>query len=195
MTPPPARVPGGFRHTDGRHSNAGGRGAMPEKATVACRDCGRGFVPYRRGVQKYCTPCRDRAAGEAARVLRIRCKECGKPFATANRSVRYCSGTCKKAGYGRVRAANRKRPLRRLEGTSDCRVCGRTFEIGIGHGKRRVYCSDACGAEGRKTRNREDMRKYLADPKRRAIQRARTKVAVDRRRAAEGEHQRRKRGR
>ena len=155
------------------------------KATTGyvCLNCGRDFDPYKRGVQLYCSPCRNRAAKEATKTMSIRCKECRRPFKTTHRSVRYCSDPCRMAGYERVRSDARRRPRRLLSGTVNCRICGKKFKIGIGHGKRRVFCSDECRAEGKKIRNREDMRKYLSDPKRRAIQRARTNMAVTRQRA------------
>lgn len=160
---------------------------MAAKAMSVCRNCGGDFEPYRRGVQQYCTPCRNRAAKEATKTRRIRCKECGKRFTTAHRTVRYCSAPCRKIGYDRVRSAARNRPHRLLSGTADCRICGKAFKIGRGHGKRRVFCSDKCRAEGRKIRNREDMRKYLSDPKKRAIQRARSNLAITRQRARDKE--------
>ena len=166
------------------------RAMAKAKTGAVCLNCGRDFDPYKRGVQRYCTPCRNRAAKEATKTLLVLCKECGRPFKTAHRSVRYCSDPCRRVGYERVRSDARRRPRRLLSGTVNCRICGKKFKVGIGHGKRRVFCSDKCRAEGKKIRNREDMRKYLADPKRRAIQRARISLAITRQRAKDKDDKR-----
>lgn len=152
------------------------------KPTADCRRCGRAFVPYRRGNQLYCTPCKNRAAKEATRILRVRCKECGKPFKTASRAVKYCSEPCQKRRHRRI-TDSKKRSYSTRTRTVKCKICGKPFKTGRGHGHRRVYCSNECHAAGQKISNRECQRRYLADPEKRAIHRARTDAAGARRRA------------
>ena len=150
--------------------------------TIACRLCGRDFVPQWAGVQAYCTSCRNRAAKKAAKKHRLRCKECGKSFTSASLAVRYCSDPCRKNGYRTsTDLVNNRHPAHGE--IVACRVCGKAFKAERGRGKLRVHCSEKCRAEGRRIRNREDMRKYLADPERRAVQRARMNAIVIRRRA------------
>lgn len=154
--------------------------------TAACQRCGRHFTPHRPGVQINCTPCKNWAAKEAIKTLHIKCKECRKPFTTASRAVRYCSEPCRTR---RRRRSNdsQKRSYHTRTSTVKCRICGKSFKTGRGHGTRRVFCSDECRAAGRKILNRECQRKYLADPERRAIHRERTYAAAARRRAREKE--------
>ena len=105
--------------------------------TSLCRQCGRAFTPYRRGVQLYCNPCRGKAAKEATKKRRIRCKECGKSFTSANLAVRYCSDPCRKKGY-RIGTGTTTR-LHPAHGEAVvCRVCGKSFKAERGHGKLRV---------------------------------------------------------
>ena len=142
--------------------------------TSVCRQCGRDFAPYRPGVQLYCNTCRNKAAKEATREHRRRCKECGKAFRTRSRAVRYCSDPCRKKGY---RSTGPVKYHRMPHGAAaKCRICGKTFKVGMGRGRLRVYCSEKCRDEGTRIRNRMDMRKYLADPEKHAIQRARMRA-------------------
>ena len=149
----------------------------------ACRLCGRGFEPRAGGAARYCKPCRARAVREAARVRRAKCKECGRTFETASRVVRYCSGPCREEGYARVRMAlrkNRRAPSPAARAVAQkCRVCGRALTPG-GHGRFRVYCSAPCRAEGVRAKNREYMRRYLSDPKKRAVWAARASMPSSR---------------
>ena len=164
-------------------------GAM--STTAACQRCGRHFTLHRPGAQINCTPCKNWAAKEAIKTLHIKCKECRKPFATASRAVRYCSEQCRKRGRRRS-TDSQKRSYRTRTSTVKCRICGKSFKTGRGHGTRRVFCSDECRAAGRKILNRECQRKYLADPEKRAIRRERTYAAAARRRAREQEADRRR---
>ena len=59
-----------------------------------------------------------------------------------------------------------------------CRVCTREFAPDRGPGKPRAYCSDGCRAEGRRALSREAMRRYRADPEKRAIQAMRKSAAA-----------------
>ena len=63
-----------------------------------------------------------------------------------------------------------------------CKVCGKAFATKLRSAK---YCSDACRAEATRRYNRECMRRYLADPEKRAIILARTRAAAAARRARE----------
>lgn len=155
-------------------------------APIACRLCGRDFEPRKYGPLRYCPSCRDRAAREAARVLRVRCGECGRGVSTTNRSVRYCSDRCRKEAAARRRrraaGSNPSAPAAQAR-PAKCRVCGRAFGPGKKTGKPRVYCSDACRVKGKRAKNREYVRRYLADPKKRAVWSARASAALSRRRA------------
>ena len=164
---------------------------MPK--TAACRLCGTAFVPRVGGLPRYCEPCRARTAREISRVVRVPCKECGRAFGTASRVVRYCSDECRKNGKRRLSDAQRRR--RRLARSSQpkaaggaaprCRVCGGAIEQHGGKRQPRVYCSPACRVEGMRAKNREYMRRYLSDPKKRALWSARSSVSYARRMARE----------
>ena len=167
---------------------------MPE--TAECRLCGRPFRPRRGGGPlNYCARCGRKADREAVRVHRVRCKECGGTFHTPNRSVKYCSAPCRKKGYARRRrparapsaaapgASAAAPPSRAKERTVKCRICGKAFLTDMRPGKPQVYCSPPCRAEGSRVRMREYMRRYLADPKRRAVHAARLRASSARRTA------------
>ena len=159
-----------------------------------CRACGKAFRTPSRAV-RYCSDaCRQRgyaASRNTAGPLRphdgtAECRACGKTFRTPSRAIRYCSEPCREEGYARGGNASilrRPRPAPAAK-AARCRVCGRSFETGGGPGKPRVYCSAACRAEGERIKNREAMRRYLADPKKRALHAARVSAAHSRRRAA-----------
>ena len=159
---------------------------------IQCRECGREFAAPHQAV-RYCSdPCRKKGYARhknsiARRPTRSRggaakCRACGKEFAAPTRSVRYCSDPCRKDGYARHRARWQPRPARKGE-TLECRACGRAFESDRGPGRLRVYCSAECRAEGERAYIREYMRRYLADPERRAVQAARVRASAARRRA------------
>ena len=156
------------------------RGAM--QGPFVCRLCGRNFAPYAATRQVYCKRCRARAEREANKVLRVRCKECGKTFSTTSRAVRYCSEECRRAVRARQRNAPRRRRPARDE-TTKCRTCGKVFKPDRKPGSPLVYCSLACRAEGRRRLSREAMRRYVADPEKRALTAARTRAAAARRKA------------
>ena len=166
------------------------RGAMRE--SIVCRVCGRGFAPYGNRITSYCKRCRARADREISRVLRVRCKECRKAFSTPNRAVRYCSDECRKAAHMRQsRASRRRRPAERNAAVK-CRTCGKKFTPVRKPGKPLVYCSEECRTEGRRRLAREAMRRYVADPRKRAMMAARTRVVAARhkaRRSEEGKRQ------
>ena len=165
---------------------------MPE--TAKCLLCGRRFGPRRggSGPLNYCARCGRKADMEAVRVHRVRCRECGGTFRTPNRSIGYCSDACRKKGYTRRRsaasaasAAAAVAPSAGLarERTVKCRICGKAFLTDMRPGKPQVYCSPPCRAEGSRVRMREYMRRYLADPKRRAVHAARLRASSARRTA------------
>ena len=143
----------------------------------ACRICGRGFAPRRGAPMRYCARCRKEAARESTRVLGVKCGECGKRFSTTSRVVRYCSDPCRKKGYARHRVS-RQRPRQESGGAKKCRTCGRAFAPGGETGRLLVYCSVACRDKGVLAGNRERLRRYLADPKKRAIHTARCNAAA-----------------
>ena len=197
---------------------------------IACRLCGRDFVPRRGGPLLYCAPCMARVAKETASAKRVECKKCGKAFSTHNLAVRYCSDACRKGGRARrpgargrtveeragatakCRMCGKKFPSPsrvvrycsdacRKEGyaryghtkwqprpprsvTARCRACGKGFATDMGPGKLRAYCSDPCRIEGERARNREYMRRYFADPEKRAVQAVRVRASAAKRRAA-----------
>ena len=153
------------------------------RESTACRVCGRSFAPYGNRITSYCKRCRARADREISKVLRVRCRECGKAFPTTNRAVRYCSDPCRKAAHTRQsRASRRRRPAGRDE-AAKCRTCGREFTPVRKPGKPLVYCSEECRAEGRRRLAREAMRRYVADPRKRAMMAARTRVVAARHKA------------
>ena len=178
---------------------------MPDK--TACLLCGRGFE--RRGpggTRRYCEECRGRAAEQAAMVLRVHCKECGGEFSTHKRSVRYCSDECRKRGCKRLRCASRAKagqaassspasasPAAAAAGGGGpaqerrCRSCGKGFVPDWKPGKPRAYCSEGCRTDGRRRLYREAMRRYCADPEKRAIKAARGNAAAAARRRARGD--------
>ena len=169
---------------------------------VKCGECGGAFQTPIRSV-RYCSDaCRQR--GYAARGNRSRlrlpphawtaeCRECGRAFRTPNRAIRYCSEPCRGKGYARHGRApppplsrQGPRPSRAPAPASvecKCRECGRPFMTDRGPGKPRVYCSAACRADGLRARAREGMRRYLSDPRKRALQAARVGAIQARRRA------------
>ena len=132
-------------------------------------------------MRRYCDPCRAEAAAEASRTHSARCKECGRTFQTPRRTVRYCSAPCRKRGYKTHRGQTS--PGRARDGTAECRECGGPLVDGARPGNR-VYCSAACRARGKRALMRDYMRRYLADPKKRALHSARASAAKARSRAA-----------
>ena len=131
------------------------------------------------------------AAREVARTHRMRCRECGSAFTTPNRSVKYCSDMCREESRAnRHRRRPGRRPQRpdsdRGKGAKKCGACGKSFVPTWGPGGLRAYCSDACRTEGGMAKNRECLRRYLADPRRRAIETARVNALRARRRAEKG---------
>ena len=94
------------------------------------------------------------------------CRTCGRGF---ERSGRYGSGVyCK-----RCTAKADREFAKRLR--VDCKECGKKFSAPK-HSVR--YCSDACRSATTRRRNRDNQRKYLSDPKNRAIKLARTRRAA-----------------
>ena len=182
----------------------GRRGALAKP--IACMLCGREFTPHRGGSLHYCDTCRAKTLKEIAKVLRVRCKECGKAFSATNRVARYCSVSCRMDGYRRnSNASARHRRRQRLaaqkgEGAAGrggapkrpggarggkaaapkCRVCGGKIASYQMPGNRRVYCSAKCRAEGKRVQIRDYMRRYLSDPKKRAIMAARANARAAR---------------
>ena len=100
------------------------------------------------------------------------CRLCGDSFEQRGRARRtYC-----KRCSTRADKAIAKRPL------VECGECGNKF---AGSGRAR-YCSPACRVDGRRRSDREYMRRYLADPQRRAVFVAQQRARVASRRAKEG---------
>ena len=171
----------------------------------ACRLCGRQFRPRAGGPVRYCARCGKKADREVGRVHRVRCKECGGAFETPNRSILYCSDACRKKRHARRRRiaiaaaasapaapppagpqpAAPASPPGRMR-TVKCRICGGAFQTDMRPGNPHVYCSPPCRAEGKRARMREYMRRYLADPERRAVHAARLRASTARRRARDG---------
>ena len=155
-----------------------------------CRQCGRAFSTRNLSI-RYCSdPCRQKRYSRhrqhgwrrlPERSVEAECRICGKAFRTPTRIVKYCSDACRKKGYMR-HAKPGRRPGRARAATAKCRVCGKAFAADL-PGTPRVYCSDACRAEGRRTWIREYMRRYLADPEKRAIHAVRNAEAAARRRS------------
>lgn len=158
------------------------RGALPEPIT--CRLCSRSFAPYSGTRPVYCKRCAAKADRAIVKVLRVKCRECGKAFSTRNRAVRYCSPPCRDAVHARPRSAPRKsRPAHPSPcDPAKCRTCGNKFTPNWKPGGFRVYCSGACREKDKRRVYRENMRRYLEDPERRAMQVARTRAYAARRR-------------
>ena len=101
------------------------------------------------------------------------CSLCGRSFEPRSRTGRhaYC-GRC---------AAKADREIARTLSV-DCKECGKPFSTRT----RSVhYCSDACRTAAARRRNSEYQRRYAADPVKRALMLARTRVAAAARRARE----------
>ena len=150
---------------------------------IECRECGGAFLAPHPSA-RYCSDaCRKKGYARhknsipprlpRARGKADKCRACGRAFSPPTRSVRYCSDPCRKEGYARHHHTRwQPRPARDAK-TIDCRACGRPFSTDGGPGKPRVYCSEACRVEGMRAYGREYMRRYLADPEKRAVQAAR----------------------
>ena len=155
-----------------------------------CAECGASFSAPNRSV-RYCSgPCRERGyrrRGQGApRPLpphdgNAKCRICEKAFRAPSRTVKYCSDECRKKGYMRGRSAPARRALERK---AECRACGKEFRVEGRAGTGRAYCSPACRTAGRRERGREYLRRYLADPEKRAAHVVRNTEAAARRRAA-----------
>ena len=160
---------------------------------AACVECGAAFLAPSRSV-RYCSDaCREKGYGRRGqRAPRQRplpphdgtgaCRVCGKKFRAPTRIVKYCSDECRRQGYmrGRRSSARPRAPER-----AECRSCGKEFAVEGRAGTPRVYCSPGCRADGRRAKTREYMRRYLADPEKRAAHIVRgTEAAAAKRRAA-----------
>ena len=109
------------------------------------------------------------AAGQTA------CRMCGRSFEPYGRARRsYC-----KQCSDRADRAIAQTPVVR------CKECGKEFAA---PSRRHHYCSTACRDELARRRNRENRRKYMADPERRALALARSRLhgAADRARKRGG---------
>ena len=100
------------------------------------------------------------------------CRLCGQGFAPYG--GRY-HGYCKECTAKADRAA--AKPF-----SVDCKECGKKF---FARTNTTRYCSDECRAVVGRRRVRESMRRYLADPERRAVVLARTRASAAARRARE----------
>lgn len=169
-------------------------GALPEPIT--CRLCSRSFAPYSGTRPVYCKQCAARADREIARVWRVKCRECGNAFSTRSRAVFYCSAPCRNAVQTRPRTSPKGgRPARPSpRDPAKCRTCGNKFTPDWKPGGFRVYCSGACRDKDKRRVYRENMRRYLADPEKRALQVARTRAYAARRREQAGKGRRPKSG-
>lgn len=166
---------------------------------VDCKECGR---PFERATarSRYCSDecrkkgyarsVRDSQRARRARGFAAKCRECGGPFTAHALASSYCSDACRARGSARRRAsgagaaADVEGPaVVRAATAARCRVCGGRFDAGVRPGKPRVYCSDACRAEGDRARQREgNRRRHRADPKKRALRAARGADAAPARR-------------
>ena len=106
------------------------------------------------------------------------CRLCGRDLGPRRRSgsSAYCKRCIAKADREIVRKPR-----------VDCRECGKTFSTKT----RSVhYCSDACRTVSARRANTENQRRYEADPEKRALKRARARLAAAARRArARGDKQ------
>ena len=101
------------------------------------------------------------------------CRLCGKSFEPHGRGMRYY---CKPCTAKADRAASK-------ETATKCKECGKRFSISS---RFHVYCSDGCRIEGGRRRIREYMRRYLADPEKRAMYLARARAGAASRTAGAG---------
>ena len=100
------------------------------------------------------------------------CRLCGKSFGAhgRGRSV-YCE-----------RCTARTDRAVASDNNPECKECGKRFSKTI---RFRAYCSDKCRIEGGRRRIREYMRGYMADPEKRAMCLARTRMSAAKRKARE----------
>ena len=170
------------------------RVSKESRSTAAeCAECGTSFQATNRSV-RYCSDeCREkgyRRRGQGSRRPlpphdgTAACRICGTTFEAPSRTIKYCSDECRKKGYMRGRRGP-GRPVGRTRGKkAECRSCGKEFKVDGRAGTPRAYCSDECRTEGRRARSREYLRRYLADPEKRALHVVRGTEAAARRRAA-----------
>ena len=99
------------------------------------------------------------------------CRLCGSALEQYGRAGRHscCRQCTAKAGGDAGRTVR-----------TECKECGRAFAAAT---LRARYCSDECRIEGRRRRVRECIRRYLADPGKRAIMMAQRRARAASRRA------------
>ena len=114
---------------------------------------------------------RNPLRGAMAKMLT--CRTCGRDFGSFRR-------TCRRAYRRRCTAKANKEIARTLRVA--CKECGKTFSA-----KARTvrYCSDACRSASARRRDSEYKRRRMADPEKRALMLARTRVVAAARRARE----------
>ena len=161
---------------------------------VRCKECGGEFTTRNRSI-RYCSDaCRQKRYPQHRRHAwrrrperseEVECRICGKSFRTATLTVKYCSDACRKKGYMRNAKADGRAGRARAGPAAKCRICGKDLAPGL-PGPPRVYCSDPCRAEGRRAWIREYMRRYFADPEKRAVHAVRSSEAAAARRRAKG---------
>lgn len=98
-------------------------------------------------------------------VALIACKLCGRNFKLYGGGYRsYCNRCMDKAGGKIHRVLSVK-----------CAACGKKFSTARSIAR---YCSDGCRAEGKRRSNLESYRRRMADPEKRALTRARGRLAA-----------------
>ena len=101
----------------------------------------------------------------------VACRLCGRSFELRGRaSAIFCKGCNDKADREVGRVA-----------TVQCGECGKEFTTRTRCTK---YCSDACRIEARRRHGRENMRRYMSDPEKRAVAIARQRAQFAARRGA-----------
>ena len=110
------------------------------------------------------------------------CSMCGRSFVQRGRGRRaYCKQCTAKADREVGRTVR-----------AQCRECGKAFAAARTSAR---YCSDECRIKGRRSRVREGLRRYMADPEKRAIMLARRRAWDASRRAVKEREGRGKEGR
>ena len=98
------------------------------------------------------------------------CALCGRTFAQRGHSRHAFCGPCRARADKKVGRAR----------TVKCGECGKPFSTSASRAR---YCSDPCRSGALRRYNREYMRRYVADPEKRAICAARTRASAAARRA------------
>lgn len=101
-----------------------------KKKTFVCEYCGKEYVAYDTGRNRFCSSrCLSRAFRKSHKTEKKICSSCGKEFIATHKNQKYCSPQC-------ATFAQKKREVR------TCPVCGKEFEAVVK--TKTKCCSRAC---------------------------------------------------